>query len=123
MQGRPLVTANQESGGATIFSGSANIPLAEAVAAAFGSRLGERSIGRFPDGEVSITIDETVRRRARPLPLPGAHEKLADVERVFVTDSLPQTAAMPRVQVVPVAPLLATAIQRIVAAGSLGWVE
>jgi ribose-phosphate pyrophosphokinase len=46
-----------------IFSGCANEPLAAAIAGQFGTPLGQRTIRRFADGEVSISIDESVRRR------------------------------------------------------------
>ncbi|MBN8526631.1 MAG: ribose-phosphate pyrophosphokinase [Planctomycetes bacterium] len=44
-----------------IFSGNANRPLAEAIAAALGCKLGELTVGRFPDGEVKVQIMEDVR--------------------------------------------------------------
>jgi ribose-phosphate pyrophosphokinase len=44
-----------------IFSGNANRPLAEAIAAASGCKLGELMVGRFPDGEVKVQILEDVR--------------------------------------------------------------
>jgi ribose-phosphate pyrophosphokinase len=44
-----------------IFSGNANRPLAEAIAAAIGCKLGELNVGRFPDGEVKVQIMEDVR--------------------------------------------------------------
>ena len=44
-----------------IFSGNANRPLAEAIAAAVGCKLGELMVGRFPDGEVKCQIMEDVR--------------------------------------------------------------
>jgi ribose-phosphate pyrophosphokinase len=43
-----------------IFSGCANEPLAASIAAQFGAPLGRRTIRRFADGEVSISIDESV---------------------------------------------------------------
>lgn len=45
----------------TLFAGSANPALAEAVAAALGLRLGRRTLERFPDGELHVEIQETVR--------------------------------------------------------------
>ncbi|MGL4403614.1 MAG: ribose-phosphate diphosphokinase [Fusobacteriaceae bacterium] len=46
-----------------IFSGTANVELAEKIAATFGTPLGESRIVRFEDGEVYVRIDETVRGR------------------------------------------------------------
>jgi ribose-phosphate pyrophosphokinase len=50
-------------GDVVIFAGSANMPLAEAIANSLGVTLGRRDIHRFPDGEVSITLQQSVRRR------------------------------------------------------------
>ncbi|QUH25082.1 ribose-phosphate diphosphokinase [Serpentinicella alkaliphila] len=44
-----------------VFSGNANIPLAENIAKALGIPLGDSLIGRFSDGEVFVNINETVR--------------------------------------------------------------
>lgn len=44
-----------------IFSGSANKPLAEKVAAFLGVPLGQAEISRFPDGEIKLRIAENVR--------------------------------------------------------------
>ena len=46
-----------------IFAGNANRPLAEKIAARVGVPLSEASIGRYPDGEISVTFEETVRGR------------------------------------------------------------
>ena len=46
-----------------IFTGNANRPLAEKIAARVGVPLSQASIGRFPDGEISVTYEETVRGR------------------------------------------------------------
>ncbi|MGL5964554.1 MAG: ribose-phosphate diphosphokinase [Fusobacteriaceae bacterium] len=46
-----------------IFSGTANVELAEKIAATFGTPLGEARIVRFEDGEVYVRVDETVRGR------------------------------------------------------------
>ena len=45
----------------TILSGSANLPLAEAIAEKLGLSLGSRSLQRFPDGELHVEIQESVR--------------------------------------------------------------
>jgi len=44
-----------------IFSGNANRPLAEAIAAALGKELGDVSVSRFSDGEICVTTNESVR--------------------------------------------------------------
>jgi len=46
-----------------VFSGRANLPLAEKVAECIGDPLGKLTIGAFPDGETSVRIDEDVRGR------------------------------------------------------------
>src|SRR5918997_135959 len=44
-----------------IFAGSANVPLAEAVAAELDVRPGSRELQVFPDGELHVEIQESVR--------------------------------------------------------------
>jgi ribose-phosphate pyrophosphokinase len=46
-----------------VFSGRANIPLAEKIAHCLGDTLGKITLSNFPDGEVSVRIDEDVRGR------------------------------------------------------------
>jgi ribose-phosphate pyrophosphokinase len=45
----------------TIFSGSAHPRLAEGIARELGLELGERELGRFPDGELRVEIGGSVR--------------------------------------------------------------
>jgi ribose-phosphate pyrophosphokinase len=45
----------------TIFAGSANVPLAAAVAEPLGVPLGRRLVHRFPDGELHVELQESVR--------------------------------------------------------------
>ncbi len=45
----------------TIFAGSANVPLAEAVAAKLDTRPGSREVHVFPDGELQVELQESVR--------------------------------------------------------------
>lgn len=45
----------------TIFAGSANLSLAEAVTKKLGLQLGNRVLQRFPDGELRVEIQESVR--------------------------------------------------------------
>jgi ribose-phosphate pyrophosphokinase len=49
------------SHGLKLLSGSANRPLAEAVATHLGMDLTRVSLGRFADGEISVRIDENIR--------------------------------------------------------------
>src|SRR3954462_4939006 len=49
------------SRGLKLLSGSANRPLAEAVAESLGVELTRLNLGRFSDGEISVRIDENVR--------------------------------------------------------------
>jgi len=45
----------------TIFAGSANVPLAAAVAEQLEVPLGHRLSRRFPDGELHVELQESVR--------------------------------------------------------------
>jgi ribose-phosphate pyrophosphokinase len=47
----------------TILAGSANAPLADAIAASLGMALGRCQIRRFPDGEMHVQIEDNVRGR------------------------------------------------------------
>jgi ribose-phosphate pyrophosphokinase len=47
----------------TIFAGTANTNLAAAIARELGVRPGSCKIEKFPDGEISIQLDESVRKR------------------------------------------------------------
>ncbi len=44
-----------------VFSGRANIPLAEKIAGHLGDTLGRIALTNFPDGEISVRIEEDVR--------------------------------------------------------------
>ena len=46
-----------------IISGSSNVPLAHAIAVALGVPLGRRLLGRSPDGELRVEIQEKLRAR------------------------------------------------------------
>jgi ribose-phosphate pyrophosphokinase len=46
-----------------VFSGRANIPLAERIAQYLGDAPGKISLTNFPDGEISVRIDEDIRGR------------------------------------------------------------
>jgi len=46
-----------------VFSGNANVPLAQGIVQALNMRLGQATLGRFSDGEISFEIEENVRGR------------------------------------------------------------
>lgn len=46
-----------------VFSGNANLPLAEGMVRKLNMRLGMATIGRFIDGEIAVEIEENVRAR------------------------------------------------------------
>lgn len=46
-----------------VFSGNANLPLAEGIARKLNMRLGMATIGRFIDGEIAVEVEENVRGR------------------------------------------------------------
>ncbi|MDF9392127.1 MULTISPECIES: ribose-phosphate diphosphokinase [Methylococcus] len=46
-----------------VFSGNANLPLAEGVVRKLNMRLGMATVGRFSDGEIAVEIEEHVRGR------------------------------------------------------------
>ena len=46
-----------------VFSGRANVPLAEKIARHLGDTLGRITLANFPDGEISVRIEEDVRGR------------------------------------------------------------
>ena len=48
---------------AVLFAGTANPPLAQAIARALGHPLGVARVERFPDGELTVRLMESVRRK------------------------------------------------------------
>lgn len=47
--------------GMKVFSGTANVPLAEKICENLGITLGDMRVGHFADGEINVTVNETVR--------------------------------------------------------------
>ena len=47
--------------GMKIFSGNANLPLAQAICRELDMPLGDMKVGHFADGEINVKINETVR--------------------------------------------------------------
>jgi ribose-phosphate pyrophosphokinase len=88
--------------GFTIFAGTANPPLAAAVARELGTQLGACTIDRFPDGEVSVEILEPVRRKEVFLVQPTSppvDENL--IELLALADACRRAAAASVTAVIP----------------------
>lgn len=77
-----------------VFSGSANRPLAEAVARQLGIRLSEATITHLPDSEIHVQVDELVRRQdvflIQPCPMP-VNDNL--VELLLMVDAFRRASA------------------------------
>src|SRR5947209_18571088 len=85
-----------------IFSGRANIPLAERVAQCLGDPLGKIELKNFPDGENMVRIDEDVRGRdvfiVQPT-CPPVNETL--MELLIMIDSFKRASAARITAVLP----------------------
>ncbi|MGB4726273.1 MAG: ribose-phosphate pyrophosphokinase-like domain-containing protein, partial [Thermogutta sp.] len=85
-----------------IFSGRANVELAQKVADYVGLPLGRISLGRFPDGEISVKIEEDVRGRdifiVQPT-CPPVNENL--MELLIMIDSFRRASAARITAVIP----------------------
>jgi ribose-phosphate pyrophosphokinase len=85
-----------------VFSGRANIALAEKIAYHLGDPLGRATLSNFPDGEVSVRIDEDVRGRdiflVQPT-CPPVNENL--MELLIMLDSFKRASAARITAVLP----------------------
>src|SRR5258708_23339320 len=85
-----------------VFSGRANIPLAEKIARHLGDTLGRITLGNFPDGEVSVRIEEDVRGRdvyvVQPT-CPPVNENL--MELLVILDCFKRASAARLTAVIP----------------------
>src|SRR6516164_348653 len=85
-----------------VFSGRANVPLAEKIAQCLGDTLGKITLQNFPDGEFWARIDEDVRGRdvfvVQPT-CPPVNEHL--VELLVILDSLKRASAARITAVLP----------------------
>lgn len=90
------------SEGILIFSGNANRPLAEAICKELGVPLGKAQVGRFSDGEVSVEIEEHVRRHEvfvlQPTSAPTADNFM---ELLVLIDALKRASAASVTAVMP----------------------
>src|SRR5262245_38836548 len=85
-----------------IFAGTANPDLAAAIARQLGVRLGARVVGRFPDGELSVRIEEPVRDREVLLIQPTAPPVDSHLFELLATaDACRRSAAARITAVVP----------------------
>ncbi|MBI3800114.1 MAG: ribose-phosphate diphosphokinase, partial [Deltaproteobacteria bacterium] len=86
----------------TIFAGSANLLLAEAIAETLGLRLGSVVVQRFPDGELHIEIQETVRGHDVYLIQPTSPPVAAHLlELLLLTDACRRAGAAHLTAVMP----------------------
>lgn len=85
-----------------LFAGTANLPLAQRVAASLDLRLAEAHVARFPDGEVDVRLDESVRGEncfvVQPT-CPPVNENL--VELLVIVDALRRASAASITAVTP----------------------
>src|SRR5438093_2065296 len=85
-----------------VFSGRANVPLAEKIAQCLGDTLGKITLQNFPDGEFWVRIDEDVRGRdvfvVQPT-CPPVNENL--MELLVILDSLKRASAARITAVLP----------------------
>jgi len=86
----------------TIFAGSANVPLAAAVADQLAVPLGRRRLQRFPDGELHVELQESVRGHDVYLLQPTSPSVEAHLlELLFLADACRRAGAVHCTAVVP----------------------
>lgn len=99
MKARPNMNDNNRL---KVFSGRANIALAEKIASHLGDSLGKITLSNFPDGEVSVRIEEDVRGRdiflVQPT-CPPVNENL--MELLIMIDSFKRASAARITAVLP----------------------
>lgn len=77
-----------------VFSGNSNKKLAEDIVSHLGMRLGDASIGKFSDGEISVRINESVRGRDVFLIQPTNHPTEKHLmELMIMVDALKRASA------------------------------
>jgi len=99
--GRPRQSMNHNNR-LKVFSGRANVPLAEKIAHHLGDALGRLTLANFPDGEISVRIEEDVRGRdvfvVQPT-CPPVNDNL--MELLVILDSLKRASAARITTVLP----------------------
>jgi ribose-phosphate pyrophosphokinase len=83
-----------------VFSGNANRPLADAICAHIGCKLGEMTCGRFPDGEVKVQIHEDVRGADAFVVQPTTSNDFL-MELLVIADALRRASAKRITAVIP----------------------
>jgi ribose-phosphate pyrophosphokinase len=85
-----------------VFSGNANLPLAEQVCTHLGITLGDATVGTFSDGEILVQIDENVRGKdvfvIQPLTDPVNHNLM---EMLIMIDAMRRASARRITAVIP----------------------
>src|SRR5919204_888359 len=85
-----------------VFSGRANVRLAESIADVLGDSLGKATVSNFPDGEIMVRIEEDVRGRdiflVQPT-CPPVNENL--MELLIMLDSFKRASAARITAVLP----------------------
>lgn len=85
-----------------LFSGTSHLKLAEEIAQFLGIKLGQRSIEKFPDGEIGVQILENVRGRDVFVIQTIAKEpNLYLVELLILIDALKRASARQVIAVIP----------------------
>jgi ribose-phosphate pyrophosphokinase len=85
-----------------VFSGNANRVLAEKIAYCLGDPLGKIEVGRFPDGEISVKIEEDVRGRDIFIVQPTCHPVNENLmELLIMLDSFKRASAARITAVLP----------------------
>jgi ribose-phosphate pyrophosphokinase len=85
-----------------VFSGRANVPLAEKIAQCLGDPLGKITLQNFPDGEFLARIDEDVRGRDVFVVQPTCHPVNENImELLIILDSLRRASAARISAVIP----------------------
>jgi len=96
------VVMNHQKNMLKVFSGRANVPLAEKIAQCLGDTLGKITLQNFPDGESWARIDEDVRGRdvfvVQPT-CPPVNENI--MELLVILDSLKRASAARITAVLP----------------------
>ena len=85
-----------------IFSGNANLSLAQEIAAYLGQKLGEATVSSFSDGEIRVKIDENV-RGADVFVVQSCGQPVNDslMELLIIIDALKRSSANRITAVIP----------------------